>query len=108
MIGLHEKETSPSISLSPMNKNQLKDQLAKRNKEGSPPFVAPDLRLFRQNIVHTGMTGYTNMGDSIDLPKPHVCIVGTGIAGLRCAGVLLEKAVRVTMLEARNRIGGRV
>lgn len=48
------------------------------------------------------------MGDSVELQKPHVCIVGTGIAGLRCAGVLLEKAVRVTMLEARNRIGGRV
>lgn len=52
------------------------------------------------------------MSDSAELPKPkpHVCIVGTGIAGLRCAAVLLEKAdaVRVTMLEARNRIGGRV
>lgn len=53
-------------------------------------------------------TENTNMGDSIELQKPHVCIVGTGIAGLRCAAVLLEKAVRVTMLEARNRIGGRV
>lgn len=38
----------------------------------------------------------------------HVCVVGAGIAGLRCASVLLEKGVRVTMLEARDRIGGRV
>lgn len=48
------------------------------------------------------------MSDSVEPPKPHVCIVGTGIAGLRCAALLLEKAVRVTMLEARSRIGGRV
>lgn len=48
------------------------------------------------------------MTDSVEPPKPHVCVVGTGIAGLRCAAVLLEKEVRVTMLEARSRIGGRV
>lgn len=48
------------------------------------------------------------MSDSVEPPKPHVCIVGTGIAGLRCAALLLEKAVRVTMLEARSRIGGRI
>lgn len=40
--------------------------------------------------------------------RPHVCIVGTGISGLRCAARLLEHGFRVTMLEARNRIGGRV
>lgn len=38
----------------------------------------------------------------------HVCVVGAGIAGLRCASVLLEKGVKVTILEARDRIGGRV
>ncbi len=39
---------------------------------------------------------------------PHICIVGGGIAGLRCATVLHESGMRVTILEARNRIGGRV
>ena len=39
---------------------------------------------------------------------PHVCIVGAGMAGLRCADVLTKKGVKVTLLEARNRIGGRV
>lgn len=48
------------------------------------------------------------MEESNDTRIPHVCVVGTGIAGLRCASVLLEKGVRVTMLEARDRIGGRV
>ena len=39
---------------------------------------------------------------------PHVCVVGAGMAGLRCADVLTKKGVKVTLLEARNRIGGRV
>ncbi len=39
---------------------------------------------------------------------PHVCIVGAGIAGLRCAEVLIQHGIRVTILEARDRIGGRV
>jgi hypothetical protein len=39
---------------------------------------------------------------------PHVGIIGAGISGLRCAGVLLEQGFRVTLLEARDRIGGRV
>ncbi|KAK7018599.1 amino-oxidase domain-containing protein [Favolaschia claudopus] len=40
--------------------------------------------------------------------KPHVCIVGAGISGLRCADVLLSRGLRVTILEARDRIGGRI
>ncbi|MCJ1475071.1 hypothetical protein MMC13_003731 [Lambiella insularis] len=39
---------------------------------------------------------------------PHICIIGAGISGLRCAGILLQKGYRVTIFEARDRIGGRV
>ena len=39
---------------------------------------------------------------------PHVCVVGAGMAGLRCAEVLSRRGIKVTILEARNRIGGRV
>jgi pyruvate/2-oxoglutarate dehydrogenase complex dihydrolipoamide dehydrogenase (E3) component len=39
---------------------------------------------------------------------PHICIVGAGIAGLRCATVLHEGGIDVTILEARDRVGGRV
>lgn len=45
------------------------------------------------------------------LPKgrvPHVCIVGAGFAGLRCADVLSQRGLKVTILEGRDRIGGRV
>ena len=37
-----------------------------------------------------------------------VGIVGAGFAGLRCADVLLRRGVKVTIFEARNRLGGRV
>ncbi|KAF2087316.1 FAD/NAD(P)-binding domain-containing protein [Saccharata proteae CBS 121410] len=40
--------------------------------------------------------------------KPHVCIVGAGVSGLRCADILLQAGIKVTILEARNRIGGRL
>ncbi|KAI7210366.1 FAD/NAD(P)-binding domain-containing protein [Hortaea werneckii] len=37
-----------------------------------------------------------------------VGIVGAGFAGLRCADVLLQHGCKVTIFEARNRLGGRV
>ncbi|KAK1778888.1 hypothetical protein QBC45DRAFT_147126 [Copromyces sp. CBS 386.78] len=40
--------------------------------------------------------------------KPHVGIVGAGMAGLRSAGYLLELGFQVTILEARDRLGGRI
>ncbi|EEH33364.1 hypothetical protein PAAG_04414 [Paracoccidioides lutzii Pb01] len=39
---------------------------------------------------------------------PHVGIVGAGVAGLRCADILINRGFRVTILEARDRIGGRI
>ncbi|KAH7356899.1 hypothetical protein BKA65DRAFT_217148 [Rhexocercosporidium sp. MPI-PUGE-AT-0058] len=41
-------------------------------------------------------------------PPASICIVGAGVAGLRCADVLLQHGFDVTILEGRDRIGGRV
>lgn len=38
---------------------------------------------------------------------PHVVVIGAGLAGLAAAHDLLAQGVKVTVLEARNRIGGR-
>jgi monoamine oxidase len=54
--------------------------------------------------------------DSTDSPMirravgrvPHVCVVGAGVAGMRCADVLLQHGAKVTILEGRDRVGGRV
>ncbi|MBE3048482.1 FAD-dependent oxidoreductase [Candidatus Bathyarchaeota archaeon] len=40
--------------------------------------------------------------------QPHIGVIGAGLAGLRCADILLQHGFKVTVLEGRNRIGGRV
>lgn len=39
---------------------------------------------------------------------PRVCVIGAGLAGLRCTQLLVEAGVNTTVFEARGRIGGRV
>ncbi|MFM9045117.1 MAG: FAD-dependent oxidoreductase, partial [Solirubrobacterales bacterium] len=37
-----------------------------------------------------------------------VAVVGAGLAGLRCAGLLIERGFEVDVFEASDRVGGRV
>ena len=63
---------------------------------------------------HHGVSAMKSSGDEMirrTLPRgrmPHICVVGAGVAGLRCADTLSRNGMKVTLLEARNRIGGRV
>ena len=50
---------------------------------------------------------HTVTSDKVDMAHS-TCIVGAGVSGLRCATVLLGHADDVTIIEARNRVGGRV
>ena len=40
-------------------------------------------------------------------PPPHVVIIGGGLAGLATASVLVDRGLRITLLESRPRLGGR-
>ena len=40
--------------------------------------------------------------------KPHIGIIGAGISGLRCAAKLKQYGFDVTLLEGRDRLGGRI
>lgn len=49
-----------------------------------------------------------NLAVAQDLKDQHVFVVGAGIAGLSAAKALQDRGARVTVLEAGNRIGGRI
>ncbi|KEY72048.1 hypothetical protein S7711_00065 [Stachybotrys chartarum IBT 7711] len=40
--------------------------------------------------------------------NPHIAVIGAGFAGLRCADILLQHGFKVTIIEGRDRVGGRV
>jgi NADPH-dependent 2,4-dienoyl-CoA reductase/sulfur reductase-like enzyme len=61
--------------------------------------------------IHRDVPGYSHSSSTMLRraagKMPHVCVVGAGVAGMRCADVLLRHGVRVTILEGRDRVGGR-
>ena len=67
-------------------------------------------------ILKRNASSYSSLNGSFNamarrVPKgrvPYVCVVGAGVAGLRCADVLSQNGFKVTIVEGRDRIGGRV
>ncbi|CAO2651974.1 Nn.00g002570.m01.CDS01 [Neocucurbitaria sp. VM-36] len=67
----------------------------------------------RQDLPGASQANYpeangTGMIRSTAAKVPHVCVIGAGVAGLRCADTLLQHGVKVTVLEGRDRVGGRL
>jgi monoamine oxidase len=77
-------------------------------------FGRPSSGIERRDQVHALWAEITEHTETDDLEfpiegsKPHVLIVGAGFAGLSAGYHLAEKGCQVTILEARDRIGGRV
>ena len=59
-------------------------------------------------LTSVGETPAVLAGDPGPESTTKVVVVGAGISGLRAASVLQRHGVEVVVLEARNRIGGRI
>ncbi|KAI9042990.1 flavin monoamine oxidase family protein [Aspergillus affinis] len=71
--------------------------------------MSQDLEENSGNLLPSTQTFLSSQAGSSQTKKArHVGIVGVGFAGLRCADILLAQGLEVTILEARDRIGGRV
>ena len=53
-------------------------------------------------------THFLGCGEGMSKRITEVVVIGAGVAGLACAQALCEAGLRVTILEARSRVGGRI
>ena len=60
------------------------------------------------SVVNLADLSFKHQLSTADFGIGIVCIVGAGVSGLRCAEVLAQEGLKVTILEGRDRIGGRV
>jgi hypothetical protein len=65
----------------------------------APTAAAPEKKLFSKGPF----SATTDIPDGL-----HVIVIGAGVAGLTAAADLQRSGAKVTVLEARNRIGGRI
>ncbi len=81
------------------------------------PIPRRDVLRLAALALPAGLAGCDITGDTTGTPgtdtpgtglKADVLVIGAGIAGLRAAEVLASKGRRVIVLEARDRIGGRI
>ncbi|KAJ5688692.1 hypothetical protein N7462_003084 [Penicillium macrosclerotiorum] len=80
-------------------------------KPGQASWIEQDLSYcscdFRSSIQKRALiTGFSELNQAKD-KIIHVGVIGAGLAGLRCAEILIEHGINVTVIEARDRLGGR-
>jgi polyamine oxidase len=65
-----------------------------------------DPKLFFSNDFLDGTI--TSLIDSQQRPAPSVLVIGAGISGIAAARILHDASFKVTLLESRDRLGGRI
>lgn len=65
-----------------------------------------DPKLFFSNNFLDGTI--TSLIDSQQRPAPSVIVIGAGISGIAAARILHDASFKVTLLESRDRLGGRI
>ncbi|MCJ1405921.1 hypothetical protein MMC11_009155 [Xylographa trunciseda] len=83
------------------------------NQAKKPGRMQADLTKFFEDVKSTPDAARirnrnTTSAEKNSKHRLHVGIIGAGITGLRCADILTQHNVKVTILEGRDRIGGRI
>ena len=59
-------------------------------------------------LVLAGCGPRSGTGNGLPATESHVIVIGAGLSGLQAARLLESEGLRVTVVESRNRVGGRV
>jgi NADPH-dependent glutamate synthase beta subunit-like oxidoreductase len=82
---------------------------SKKQQTHSSLSTSGPMSRMASDLATSQLRSFTSSVGRVRRPVPkHVGIVGAGVASLRCSKVLLDAGVKVTILEARSRVGGRV
>ena len=84
------------------------------NSQGQQSRMMQDLSRYSENLLGhfqqrlAGMNRKNIINTAEKRRNLRVGVIGAGLAGLRCAEVLIGEGIDVTIIEARDRLGGRV
>jgi hypothetical protein len=89
-------------------------RLGERHAMATEQSMPPEMTRRRLLALSAGTAGTLLAGPALrpafaaSVGKPRVIVVGAGIAGLSAARMLSDRGIAVIVLEARDRIGGRI